>query len=150
MERVQVSKAATTVTVACKLPNGLWLQLYQMGKEIEATPAGTREVPKSVKIGDPIKIAGCALPFGQAPEIPMPGGYALTQVPADFWAKWLHDNADADVVKNRLIFAADSMDKTADRAREQHKEKVRSGMEPIDPKAPPRVGMKVTPAAVPQ
>lgn len=145
-ERVQIAKSASMVTVACKLPNGLWLQLYSMVDSREMTPQGPTTTKIARKTGEPIKLNGCALKFGQVPEFPMPGGYALTQVPAEFWQKWLHDNEDADVVKNRLVFAADSTEKVTGQALAQHTEKVRSGMEPIDPRKPPPVGMKVTPA----
>lgn len=150
-ERVQISKAASTVTVACKVPNGMFLQLYKMGKEVEATPTGHRDVPKAIKVGEPIKLNGCALRFGETAEFPMPGGYALTQVPSDFWEAWLEQNQDSDAVRNRVIFASDSQDKTSARAREQHKEGVKSGMEPINPRDPPKVGTaKITPVAAPQ
>lgn len=145
-ERVQIAKSATTVTVACKLPNGLWLQLYDMVDGREMTPQGPQVTKVARKSGAPIKLNGCALRFGQTSEVPMPGGYALTQVPADFWAKWLEANEDSDIVQNRLVFAHDTADKASAQAREQLREKVRSGLEPIDPKNPPRVGMKVTPA----
>lgn len=147
-ERVQIAKSAAMVTVACKLPNGLWLQLYDMVDGREMTPQGPNTVKVARKRGEPIKLNGCALKFGQTSEVPMPGGYALTQVPADFWERWLAANEDADIVQNRLVFAHDSADKAASQARDQLKEKVKSGLEPIDPKNPPRVGMKVTPAEV--
>jgi hypothetical protein len=144
-ERVQIAKSAATVTVACKLPAGLILQLWEMKDQHESSPTGTRTIQKAQKKGEPIKINGCALRFGQVPEFPMPGGYALTQIPADFWEEWLAQNQDSDAVQNRIIFAHDSADKASTQARAQAKEKVKSGMEPIDPKNPPRVGMKVTP-----
>jgi hypothetical protein len=146
VERVTaIKKSASTVTVACKLPNGLILQLWEMGDEFESSPTGTRTIKKAHKKGEPIKLNGCALKFGQVPEVPMPGGYALTQVPADFWEEWVAQDPNRDVLVNRVIFAHSTMDATSQQAREQHVEKVKSGLEPIDPKNPPKVGMKITP-----
>lgn len=147
VERAQISKTAKHVTVACKLPNGLFLQLWRQVDSQEMTSAGPRPCKVSVKKGEAIKLPGTALRFGETPEFPLPGGYSLTQVPADFWEEWCVQNADSDLLANRILFAHDSQDKAADQAREQKKEKVTSGMEPIDPKNPPRVGpLKVIPA----
>jgi hypothetical protein len=145
VERVTTKKSVSTVTVACKLPNGLILQLWEMQDQHEASPTGTRTIQKARKKGEPVKLAGCALKFGQVPEVPMPGGYALTQVPADFWEEWVAQNQDADVLLNRIIFAHPTFDAASKQAQEQHVEKVKSGLEPIDPKNPPKVGMKITP-----
>lgn len=148
VERVQ-AKSTSMVTVACKLPNGMYLQLHDMVDSYEVTAMGRKDCKVARKRGEPIKLLGSALRFGQVLEVPMPGGYSLTQVPADFWAEWCEQNADSDALKNRVIFAADTPDKASAQARDQHKEKVKSGMEPIDPKNPPRVGaLKVTPAEV--
>lgn len=149
VERAQISKTAKYVTVACKLPNGLFLQLWKQIDSQEMTHSGPKPCKISVKKGEPIKLPGTALRFGEQAEYPMPGGYSLTQVPADFWEEWCNQNSDSDLLANRILFAADAQDKAADQAWEQKKEKVMSGMEPIDPKNPPRVGpLKVTPAEV--
>jgi hypothetical protein len=142
----RVSRGATTVTVACKLPAGLWLQLWDMVDVPEGSPTGTRNIKKAQKKGAPIKLNGCALPFGAVPEFPMPGGYALTTIPADFWEEWCRQNADSDILANRIIFAHASPTDTEAQAREQARNKVKSGFEPIDPRNPPKVGMKITPA----
>jgi hypothetical protein len=148
VERVSVSKSASTVTVACKLPNGLWLQLWDTQDVPESSPTGTRMIKKAFKKGEPIKLNGCALPFGAVPEYPLPGGYALTTIPADFWAEWVKQNPDSDALANRVIFAHATPSDTDAQAREQARDKVKSGFEPIDPKNPPKVGMKITPATV--
>lgn len=144
----RISRGSSTVTVACKLPAGLILQIWEMAEVPEGSPTGTRMIKKAQKKGEPVKLNGCALPFGVSPEFPMPGGYALTTIPADFWEEWCRQNKDSDVLKNRIIFAHGSENDTATQAREQAREKVKSGFEPIDPKNPPKVGMKITPATV--
>lgn len=166
-ERIQVSKSTNNVTVASKLPNGLWMQLYEYVEEYQNSPTGPVKVKLSKKSGPPIKLNGCALPFAAVPAYPVPSGYALTEVPADFWEKWVEQNKDADYLKNRVVFAHEKREAAADRAKEQHDEiliagnfnprtgsydgrvvGVKSGLEAIDPKNPPPVGLglKITTA----
>lgn len=101
-----------TVTVACKLPNGLLLELQ--GEER-------------------VKLAGTAVPWGVAPRDV--GGYALTHnVDADFFARWLSVYKDYTPVKRGLIFAYPKSQDAQARALEMKNEK--SGLEPIDPEKP--------------
>jgi hypothetical protein len=160
MERIQVSKSASSVTVACKLPNGLWMQIYKMVEKTIQTHTGFATVKEAMKVGEPIKLNGCALPFAAMPNFPVPSGYALTEVPADFWEQWSEQNKDSDALKNRVIFACEKRENAIDRAKEQHEEillkgkfnpqtgaydgrvvGVRSGLEAIDPRNPPSVGI---------
>jgi hypothetical protein len=149
----RIARSASTVTVACKLPAGLILELWDMQDVPEGSPTGTRTIKKAVKktmtgCESSYKLNGSALPFGMVPDFPLPGGYALTTIPAAFWEEWCRQNADADVLLSRNVFAHASQDDTAAQAREQARNKVKSGFEPIDPKNPPKVGMKITPATV--
>lgn len=101
-----------TVTVACKLPNGLQLELE--GKER-------------------VVLRGTAVPFGAAPVDV--GGYALTQnVDADFWNEWLAKYKNYPPVKKGLVFAYAKPQDAQARALEMKDE--RSGLEPIDPDRP--------------
>lgn len=141
MERVSIPKAASTVLVASKLPNSHLLQLHQMVEVPEASPTGTRDVKKAVKLGDPVEIKGWRAPYGQVPAHPViPEGYALTRVDREFWEAWLAQNKDADYIINGIIFAYDSIDRVEGRAKEnaavktkQHPNGIRSGLEPVNP-----------------
>lgn len=131
-----------TVTVACKLPNGLVLRVFNMVERSELVlGGGSRKIKQAVQSDHaPIKINGCAAPFG-SPQA-LYGGYALTpNVPKDVFDEWLKQNADADVVRNNLIFAADKTDYVADKATEQRD--LTSGLQPLsqegDSRAPKRV-----------
>jgi hypothetical protein len=57
---------AATVTVACKMPHGVWLQLHELVECTEPHPAlGTRQVKQARKVGEPIMVKGYrGLPFG--------------------------------------------------------------------------------------
>ena len=59
-------------------------------------------------------------------------GYALTHnVDADFWAEWLAQNKDSDMVRNHMIFAHVKTDEA--KAMAKGGEILRSGFEEIDP-----------------
>lgn len=101
-----------TVTVACKIPNGLHLDLK--GRER-------------------VTVRGPAFKWGE--PNPAIGGYALTHdVDADYWAAWLAAYKDAPFVKNRHIFAYPKIADATAAAVELQDEKC--GLEPIDPDKP--------------
>lgn len=119
------------VTVACKIPNGLVLQLEKREMTVEPSPAGGREVEVGRKIGEPVNINGCAMALtGQPPKHQIIGGYGLTVIAKDFWDHWLKQNETLDAVKNKLLFAYEKRDTTEGKARELKGN--RSNMEPLD------------------
>lgn len=129
------NKTGDTVTVACKMPFGLLLRIYDMVDATEPRPDGGRNVIKRAKqIGDDVRVNGYA--DGWRPGDPSPEpAYALTHgVSKDFWDRWRSLNADADIVKNRLIFASPASDRAHDESREH--EAQRCGLEPISPPPP--------------
>lgn len=102
----------STVTVACKIPNGLQLDL---------------EGHKSVILKGPSVAWG-------APPIAI-GGYALTpNVDADFMAAWLTVYKDSDMVKKMFVFAYPKHADASSAALEFQDEK--TGLEPLDPDKP--------------
>lgn len=127
---------AGTVSVACKMPNGLQLRNFEMTSRQEPVMGGgTREVKFAAHTGESVTVYGPATPFGQAPRCLIVGGYAITPgIDADFFAKWLKDNAESDIVKNRVVFAHEKNDVTTDKAKAQAE--VKSGMEPVDQNNP--------------
>lgn len=128
--------AGETVTVACKIPNGLQLRVFKMVDSPEPVAGGTRTVKRAQQDGDAISVRGPAMPFGQALQNGV-GGYALTSgISAEFWAKWLEQNKDHDAVKNGLIFGSSKGDEVHGWAKEG--EAVRSGLEPLSQKDDPR------------
>lgn len=119
-----------TVTVCCKLPNGIVIQAHKMIEVDEPTPSGGRRVKKGVPVGKAFTCRGVSVPFGF--QANLVNGFALTPgVDADVWAAWLEANKESDFVVNRLVFAfakeSDVMSET--RAMQEQ----RTGLEPIDP-----------------
>lgn len=125
-----------TLTVACKHPGGLVLQLFDWAEATEIGPAGPRTVRVARKTGAPIIVKGPAKSFFDADhrrgiDFDLEGGYALTPgVPAEFWRLWLEQYRTSDLVRNKVVFAADP---TSAKSWAREHEKLRSGFEPIDP-----------------
>lgn len=129
-----------TVTVACKLPSGLRLRVFDMVKVQEPVlGGGVRDVDRAQQTGEMVKINGYNRPTprkssGLPTEEPT---YALTyNVPKDFWDKWYEQNRGTKLVKERLIFAAKGAENT--KAIERENERRRSGFEPLDPENLPK------------
>lgn len=127
-----------TVTVACKLPHGLQLRLYETRKVFEPIlGGGSREVKMAFQVGDTHVLNGWSHPQNAAPKCTISVGYALTQnIPKEFWDEWLKQNSKTAFVANGLIFAANTRD--AIDSESKNNEKIRCGLERLDPTKPPR------------
>ena len=148
-----IPASSRTVIVACKVPNGLRLQLQKETKvrEPRRDGSGYEVAIYMTPTGAPIFVNGPAYPVGTLPKgFPkMPeieGGYALTfGIPREFWDTWVEQNKQASYVTTNMIFACASKEDAAAKGREF--EKLLSGMEPLstdvdkdgrltDPRAP--------------
>lgn len=133
-----------TVSVACKIPMGLRLRVFDMidGSE-PVMGGGSRAVKIAQQRPGYVDIAGNSVAMGE--QKPLSGGYMLTHnVDADFWTQWLEQNKESRLVTEHLIFAL-PQNKAADAAKE--KREIKSGMERLDPDNLPKLGkQKVTTA----
>ena len=129
---------AGTVSVACKLPHGLQLRVFDMITTSEPVMGGgMRDVKTARQVGEPVIIKGNAHPQNEAPRAEISSGYAITHgVDKDFWDLWVTQNASHEAVRNGLIFAHEKVGNTAAEARE--KVEVRSNLERLDPTKLPR------------
>jgi hypothetical protein len=127
-----------TVTVACKLPHGLKLRLFNMVETQEPVMGGGfRTVKVAQERPESVTVKGWSHAQNMAPNAPLVGGYALTQnVDKDLWDAWLAANAQSDVVKNGLIFAHEKSVNVEAEAKE--KKDKRCGLERLDPNKLPR------------
>ncbi len=107
-----------TVTVACKHPHGLHLDVIDNG--------GTRRR---------VTLAGNARSFGAADATV--GGYALTEVEAEHWAAWAERHKDSALLRERIVFATAKPQSTQAQAAEQAA--VPAIAPPLDPAAVPGV-----------
>jgi hypothetical protein len=127
------SSAGAKVTVACKMPNGFWLDGFRSKQVQEAIlGGGSREVTQYFRTGDRIRIFGTN---NAPPQNLALGGYALTHgVDKELWDAWLELNKTGDMVRNNIVFAYEKAEMTLGRAKEHRKQA--TGTEPIDPRNP--------------
>jgi hypothetical protein len=126
-------KSAKTVTIACKHPPGLVLRLFKTRMvTVPVLGGGNREEPRAEPIpGREATINGPAKPIGEEPRCLVVGGFAITSgVDRELWEEWKKQNADSDLLKNRLLFAFPTPE--AAQAEAKNSAKVRSGLEPLD------------------
>jgi hypothetical protein len=124
-----------TITIACNLPHGLVLQLFEKVEKIEATPLGVRTNTEYMPIeGQRFVLRGNAklLKMQGSDLIADTGGYALTTgVPRELYERWFEQNKHSAIVRNGLVFACESEHDAADEGKQRAS--VRSGFEPLDP-----------------
>lgn len=130
--------AAGFVCVGCKIPNGIILQLSHRESQREPVMGGGhRDVDIWRKTGDKYTVRGPSIPLGTVPRFIMAGGYAITSgIPEDFWNEWVKQNADSEIVRNKLIIGYPQLDYLQDECLDN--EKRVTGLEPIDPSRLPR------------
>ena len=144
--RTRLEDSSTTVTVACKLPNGLILQLEDPHTVNEPLPnGGYREVKQWRRRPEQYTLNGCAINFESLKrQLAMPAienGFALTSgIPKDFWDRWWEAHKGDDICKRGLVFATGSEYET--RKETANRRNVR-GIEPIDPDNPSAIGNDV-------
>lgn len=99
--------AAEVVTVGCKLPHGLWMEM-----QAEGQPA-IKILARGCNSSDVI------------------GGFGITpNVPKDFWEAWLKEHREMKYVKNKQIWAYGSTAGARDKAREMAE--IKHGMEGLN------------------
>jgi len=125
--------AENTVTVCCKLPSGLVLELDELRREVPA--GGSKEIDVWRPTGKTVRICGSN---ASHPDSSFPGrvigGYGLTEVPEDFWDAWLAQHKGYPPLLNGSLFAQPTPDRATSQAKDQAK--VKTGMEPMDPDRP--------------
>ncbi len=133
MAKVKSVKATTgdTVTVACKLPNGLILRVFDMIETQEPVMGGGFRNVKIARLkGVPIPVYGNRSPFGELPKCKIVAGFALTPgIPKEFWELYLEQNKDSEVIRNGILFAHESLDSVEGEAKENAD--VKTGLQPL-------------------
>lgn len=111
--------AGEIVMVACKLPNGVHLdiQTKEGGRKRVTVQGSAQKVGTDVKAPGDMKV--------------LVGGYALTPVPKEHWDEWLKLNSKLSIVTGNMIFAQPNKASAESKAKEQGE--IRSGFEPLVP-----------------
>lgn len=138
-QRAPITGTAT-MTVICKIPQGILLQLHVQEKKTEVTQSGTREIVASRPIGDPFMINGPAHAQGEGVRHRTAHGFALTEdVPKELWEQWYEQTGrHLAACHNGLLMAFDNAGFAIDAAREAKRE--RTGLERLNPAALPNLG----------
>lgn len=137
-----VRNSTATVSVGCKLPNGLIMELVTPaeGRQLIPAPIGERHTLKGAN--------DCLVktPFG-----PVAAGmhkYGVTQVPRAFAEEWFKRYKDMECVKRGQVFILQSTDDksiTAETKERQGDSQTRTGLEALvdkDPRLPKGVTKK--------
>lgn len=133
-----------TVTVGCKMPNGLVLRVFdQEDFDEPVLGGGYRTVKRAIARNERVKINGYLKPNrGGIEQASQPAAYALTHnVDRAFMEMWLEQNKQSALVKKELIIVHHRPGHVDGMVRE-HAAEI-SGFEPINPAKPPRVGRGV-------
>jgi hypothetical protein len=139
------AKTGDTVTVACKLPHGVILRIFDWEDYDEPMRDGSMaRRRRSRPIEDQQFVvrgtwAGSAGQAYNAQNIAvaelLPGGYALTHgCPKELWDKWYDQNRKSLLVTNKIVFA--HADHTTVNKEARDLRSVTSGLEPLDAKNP--------------
>lgn len=126
-----------TVTVGCKIPNGIIMRAFKMEPRVELLQGGaTRETKVAVPVGEPVTIKGPGR-LDRVQRGPVASGYALTfNVDADTFEAWYAAHQHTDMVRNELVIAHAKQNEVSAVARAN--EGRRTGLEPMDPSGDPR------------
>jgi len=89
--------AGDTVMIACKAPNGIVLNLDQSEKTDD------RGGSKIKRGATTVTLKGWSHAFNRPDPAEGQGGYALTQVPTEFWDAWLASHADSPLLADKII-----------------------------------------------
>jgi hypothetical protein len=102
---------AAFITVGCKLPHGLHMDITKHGELRKRVTLNGTNASRVI------------------------GGYGITEnVPKDFFDKWLADHKELPAVKNSLVFAHTQSASVESKAKEQAD--VKNKFEPINPANP--------------
>lgn len=118
-----------TVTVACKIPNGLIAEVRPEGggPSTRVTFIGSGQARRMDSEGNVVtETANVMLGYGLTPNVDQ-----------SFWDAWVKDNADSKLVKEMMIFAMPKAEATRDAARDVGTA-VKTGLEALDPNRPPK------------
>ena len=102
------------VSVGCKAPNGFVLNLDRY--EITDKARGLVQRKDG---GALVTLRGTAYKVGKEMPPVVRGGYAITEVPKDFWDAWIAQHRDFGPVVDGLIYCESTEDRAVDRSADQ-------------------------------
>jgi len=105
--------ASETVTIACKHPNGVTLNLdrYEV-----VNPANN--LIRRIGGGASVTLNGWAHKWGEPDPTHGSTGYRLTSIPKDFWEHWLDEHPEFPMLLDKTIVGPPAKGTTTDVARD--------------------------------
>lgn len=122
-----------TVTVACKIPQGLVLQIHEKRTMKVVATHGVTEEERYFPKGEPFVLNGSAHAQNEGPRCRTVGAFAITHgVPKDMWEMWMEQTGrHHPAVLSGMLFAFPDEDRTIAAAKE--KRKIVTGLERLNP-----------------
>lgn len=127
---------AEFITVLCRLPSGVTLELHNIGalKNRTTAPAPLMQPATSLRS---VTLNGAKHdPSYHPAEGRLLGRAGRTQVEKDFWEAWLKQNEKNQLVTQKLVFAEATPDRASDAVRDLKAKK--TGLEGTDQDALPK------------
>lgn len=137
-----IPASRATITVASKIDMDIEIRLCKPKEARVTGQFGSTVETINVPYGESYVIRGTSYPVGTVPkgfrkQPELAEDYALTHgIPADWFKEWLEQNAETDMVKNRMIFAA--ADSSEVESIGSDFRKLTSGLGPMVPDTDPR------------
>lgn len=129
-------EAAKTISVGCKIPQGLIISIHQMIERDEPVlGGGMRRVKEAMELPETrIHIRGIGQKIARDKSgLPIVTPYAITNdVDAETFRAWMEQHKDSDIVKKGLVWAMPSENDARAHARETRD--LKTGFEPLNPK----------------
>lgn len=127
-----------TVSVACKIPQGMRCVLHAPREVKEVTLGGFREVTQHFPTDREFIVKGPAHAQNEGPRCRVVAGFAITEgVSKELWDEWRKQFASLDAVQKNHIFAYETPGKIEDAAKDH--QTVKTGLERLNPHALPQL-----------
>lgn len=136
-DQAQAGDNTRTVVVVCKMPRGLLLQHTEKVKQdVRVMGGGIEKRDVAMRIGEPVRLRPCVLPYGTVPNYPIVEGFSLTHVDANFWRTWYEQNPNFSMLTEGLLCAFDTQADATAYCKEYAK--LNHGLEPLKQSGDPR------------
>ena len=126
---------ANLVTVLCRLPSGIRLDLHDIDT-LKSRAASEAPVMGAAPLVRSVVLNGAKTdPSYHHAEGRLLGRAGRTEVDSDFWNAWLAQNKNSELVRHKLVFSEANQSKADAAVKEMAKEK--TGLEGLDQNALP-------------
>jgi hypothetical protein len=138
----QPATGTDTVTVACKIPQGMNCRLHEKKRVTEVTLGGSRDVEQYFATDKGFIVHGPAHAQNEGPRHLTVAGYAITRgIPKHLWDAWYEQNLELDAVEKNMIFAYGSINDAKEAAKDGRG--IKTGLERLNPHDLPNLDSRI-------